>query len=345
MANLKASRGYYPVVALADTSQMPASPSSMSPGPRTPKGKGKGKKGKSRTKGPSPWQSKGAPVARGQAASKCLKCFQVGHWAINCPQNAASSKSSTASTSPSKRPKTDSTAMMVRDLAKKEDKGLEHLSSDGWYGLQDGGASSVVCGHTTLMRIVDYLKHKGVSPDNFKLLATNKTFGFGGDASRQADWSCRLPAWIDGKRGFMECFIVEGSTPLLIGRPILQALKIQMDYNDNKMSVQGGPWMAVPLGEKGEYLLRLDDGLPLQESLTESEVSFDFITDDSWKAVSPTMRTSTATSTSTSTWLLRIAILRGKPSMHETLRRSTPLLRASLVPPRRSRTPLRCDDP
>ena len=39
MANMKASRGFYPVVALADNSSLPSSPTSQ--GPRPPKSKGK----------------------------------------------------------------------------------------------------------------------------------------------------------------------------------------------------------------------------------------------------------------------------------------------------------------
>ena len=83
--------------------------------------------------------------------------------------------------------------MMVRDMAKQGPRGVPHLGPAGWFGLQDGGASSVVCGHDVLMRIVDYMRGRGLSPDRFLFMPTNKTFGFGGDASRQADWLVRLP--------------------------------------------------------------------------------------------------------------------------------------------------------
>ena len=141
----------------------------------------------------------------------------------------------------------------------------------------------MVCGHDTLMRIMDYMHDKGLSPDHFKFLATNKVFGFGGDASRKADWSVRLPCFIKGLGGYMECFIVEGATPLLIGRPILKALKIRVDYDTEKMSIRDGQWDPVVTGEKGEYLLQLDDDLPT--NLDDYVTHFDYVTDDSYNAL------------------------------------------------------------
>jgi len=70
------------------------------------------------------------------------------------------------------------------------------------------------------MKVADFMRQRGVLPSRYLFMATNKTFGFGGDASRQADWSVRLPVYINGKSGYMECFVVDGSTRLLVGRPI-----------------------------------------------------------------------------------------------------------------------------
>ena len=70
---------------------------------------------------------------------------------------------------------------MTRDLARPTSTGTPSLSEAGWYGLQDGGASSV-CGHGALMQIIEYLVSKGVTLDHFLFAARNKIFGFGGDA-------------------------------------------------------------------------------------------------------------------------------------------------------------------
>ncbi len=61
------------------------------------------------------------------------------------------------------------------------------MSEDGCYGIQDGGASSAVVGHNVLMGYVDLMFLRGVPTEKFKFLATNKVFGFGGDARRQSD--------------------------------------------------------------------------------------------------------------------------------------------------------------
>ena len=161
----------------------------MSQGPRPPKAKGRGKS-KSKTKSKnktSTWVNKGGQIPQRANATRCLKCGQVGHWAAHCPQNSPSKSttrqsptSSPTSTSPSKKAKgNDGSAMMVRDMAKQGPRGVPHLGPAGWFGLQDGGASSVVCGHDVLMRIVDYMRGRGISPDRFLFMPTNKTFGFG----------------------------------------------------------------------------------------------------------------------------------------------------------------------
>ena len=108
LAEVKASRGYYPVVALVpgsepSTSQLPLSSYA------TPKGKGKargfkgsGAKGAKATgKGTSSTSTgpKGSTaVARAKAAQQCLRCGQHGHWASQCPlpPNASSPSPATS---------------------------------------------------------------------------------------------------------------------------------------------------------------------------------------------------------------------------------------------------------
>ena len=284
----KAARGYYPVVALAPTGGSDqASMSPTSQGPRNPKGRGKsfGKrrskgKGKGR-KGPS-FAQKGSAKSRATSFldQKCLRCGSTDHMTSTCPRSTGSSRSNNPSSSPAKRQKSDGSGLMVKDETITDSLGIPKMSESGCYGIQDGGASSVVVGHNVLMNYIDLMSLRGVPPDAFKFLATDKMFGFGGDARRRADWSCRLPVWIEGHHGFMECFVVDGNTPLLVGRPLLKALEVQMNYTTSQFSVLGSPWKAVTIGDKGEHLLRLDDGIGGRD-VTNDPVHFDYVTDDS----------------------------------------------------------------
>ncbi|CAE7334635.1 RE2, partial [Symbiodinium microadriaticum] len=140
-------------------------------------------------------------------------------------------------------------------------------------GLQDGGASSIVGGHGFIMDV-----EKGVHPDSFLFARTNKTFLFGGDNRSVADWCVHLPVWVGGVHGRIQCFLVSGEMPVLIGRPILKALKVKMDYDHDQVSIMGEPWTEALVGPKGEYLLALDDGL--SPDTLDTEYGFDYVTDD-----------------------------------------------------------------
>ena len=284
-ANLKAARGYYPVVALAPGNDGP----SQMPMQRPSKGKGKGgsprRKGKGKGKGyrgPPPQKGSAKNRANAFLDQKCLRCGSTEHMTSSCPRSTSSTRTSTTpSSSPSKKHKADGSGLMVRDLSvDNPGNAPPRLGEQGCYGIQDSGASSVVVGHNILMQYVDYMYGRGAPIEMFRFLATNKTFGFGGDATRRADWSCRLPVWIEGQHGFMECFVVEGNTPLLVGRPLLQAFRVQINYDTKQQSVLGSPWRPIVIGERGEHLIRLDDGIG-GRSCAEDDIAFDYVTDDS----------------------------------------------------------------
>ena len=256
--------------------------------PRPPKGKGKGKsprrKGKGKGfRGPPPQKGTAKNRANAFLDQRCFRCGSTEHLSSACPKPYSSStrSSTTPSSSPAKKHKTDGTGLMVRDLGVTDGHGPPpRLGEQGCYGIQDSGASSVVVGHNNLMKYIDYMVGRGVPLEMFRFLATNKTFGFGGDTTRRSDWSCRLPVWIEGQHGFMECFVVEGSTPLLVGRPLLQAFRVQINYDTTQQSVLGSPWRDVVIGERGEHLLRLDDGIG-GRNCADDAVNFDYVTDDS----------------------------------------------------------------
>ena len=108
--DLKLSRGFYPVVALADQGAMPTSSSSQTPiGTGRGKGYGGGGKAKSRGRGKGknivrypPRGDRKPPDPRGRAAAitHCLRCGATGHQAAQCPRTSKHS-APPSSTSPS----------------------------------------------------------------------------------------------------------------------------------------------------------------------------------------------------------------------------------------------------
>ena len=141
----------------------------------------------------------------------------------------------------------------------------------------------MVAGHDVVMDYVDYLIQKGIKVDALQFRLCDKTFHFGGDRELHSEWSVHLPVWIANKYGRLQCFIVEGNTPMLLGRPILKALKVKVNYDDDTYSVDGSPWAPVPTGDKKEHLIQLDFGLDPKN--LETEPQFDLMTTDTFDII------------------------------------------------------------
>ena len=153
----------------------------------------------------------------------------------------------------------------------------------------------MVCGHQTLMQIIEYMNGCGVPLERYTFHPTTKLFGFGGDAMRRAEWTVKLPVYVNGKSGVIECFLVDGSTPLLVGRPILKALKVRVDSDKDLISYGTEDWQPAVRGERGEYLLRLDEGV--LDDPRGNNIDFDLVTTETFEMVQREgiMRSSTYT--------------------------------------------------
>ena len=276
-AELRAARGYWPVVALPPESQGQSSSSSPPSTGGLVKGKSKGK-GKGASKGKSKGRSsqrpivpkRGTMVQRTMAAGynvNCLKCGQLGHWAAQCPMGSRSS-----TTSPPKKLKTsDGQAMVASGYVD------HHQPMDVVLATIDTGASSVVIGHNPLMIVLSQLLKNGINLDDLQFRPASKIFHFGGDATGLASWSIHLPVTIEGSHGRLQVFIVDGNTPFLVGRPILQHFAVMIDYQKDAITVHQGPWKPALRGHKGEYMIQLSE---TGNMWSFDAVSFDLMTDE-----------------------------------------------------------------
>ena len=288
LADVKASRGFFPVVALAPSADSSPSSLQIPVGPSSrPKGRGKSKsKGSSKGRSPPVKGNSGKAAARAKATT-CPRCGQPGHWASQCPMPPSSSPS--VASSPSKRPRDTvhvaADLPCALDLAHAVDAALVVTEDGNLVAQQDGGASAMLGGHRPVMQAISHLLSKGVSPANLAFSRANRCFRFGGDNTALATWSVHLPVFVRGVPGRLQVFIVEGDTPLLVGRPILKALQVRTDFELDLCSVLGGEPTAALLGPGGEFMLQLDEGLDSDSVL--QPLAFDLVTEELATLASP----------------------------------------------------------
>ena len=284
--DLKLSRGFLPVVALAD--QNPVSPSSSTSPTARGRGKGFGKKGKSKGKGrgsnvvrypPRGERKSPDPRARAAAASQCLRCGAFGHQAAQCPRPPKHSGSSQVSTSPSKKQNTE--GMAATQLP--DEHGLVLFEDQAGRPrvdctMMDPGASAFLMGSGPFHRYVDHLKRLGFDVNTIEMRRTCRTFHFGGDHSTTSSWIARIPIFINNTFGFAQAFVIKGETPMLMGRPIIEALGICINFKRQRMMFEGHSWRPITIGRHGEYLLSLTEDY--EAELADQEPSFDLLLED-----------------------------------------------------------------
>ena len=88
----------------------------------------------------------------------------------------------------------------------------------------------------------------------------------------------QLPAKLGDKVGRIQCFVIFGATPMLLGRPILEMLNAVVDFGGKRVSLLGGDWQEIRRGKGGAMLLKLPDGVKHGSELMD--VQFDLISED-----------------------------------------------------------------
>ena len=60
-----------------------------------------------------------------------------------------------------------------------------------------------------------------------------------------------LPVAFGGRRGEIMVFLIKGRTPFLFPRPLMEELKLTVDFGNKRMKWDTGPWFPVVQKHKG----------------------------------------------------------------------------------------------
>ena len=148
--------------------------------------------------------------------------------------------------------------------------------------IQDQGASSFLAGSEYILRYLKWLELIGYPMEDVAFKRCDKSFRFGGDATGHARWMVELPARLAGIAGRLQAYVIYGiygATPMLFGRPLLEALQAEIDFGRGKMRfLQRETWRGIPRGRQGAMLLRLAEEVNDQAEFRP--VSFDLRCED-----------------------------------------------------------------
>ena len=123
--------------------------------------------------------------------------------------------------------------------------------------VQDGGAASFLGSYVALRQYLFYLMDLNYPMESIEVYRCHKGFKYGNSQKEISNYCLMLPIFAGHKRRHVLCYAVNGTCPILIGRPLLEKLGLTVDYSNRKYRWNGQPWKPVVLGRKNEYLIRL----------------------------------------------------------------------------------------
>ena len=260
MNALRTSRGFYPVVAMLPSA------SGSHPGGKSRKGnssksKSKGK-GKPSSKGGKSGNPKGrAAAAMGSGRQLCLRCGNAGHWARNCPMPPGSDKKRKIGDEP------EGGVNMVESVEPPVDTTLSteafniDIEEDDFVGddtaVQDGGAASVLGSACQIRKYLRFLLEQGYNIHDIPMFHCEKGFKYGNSMKETTNKCIVLPVFLSNSRIDVLTYVIQGTAPILVGRPMLEKLGLIVDYRSKQMKWPDTDWEDLPTGSKGEHLLHL----------------------------------------------------------------------------------------
>ena len=138
-----------------------------------------------------------------------------------------------------------------------DENGLDHPEAT----MLDPGASAFLSGFGPFKRYVQHLSEIGYPVNTIRFARCERQFQVGGEPSSKARWTVDLPVMIDGQYGTIQCYLVPGNTPMLMGRPVIEALRMSIDFSGKRVRFGSFPSQSVLIGRRGECLLSLTAGM------------------------------------------------------------------------------------
>ena len=147
--------------------------------------------------------------------------------------------------------------LVVHEAERIDEVYLQTSVDDAREAVLDGGAQSFVVGQHTLDKYSEYLRTNGIDWTP-KILPCDKHFRFGNDQVTHCTTSCILPVNFAGRTGHLLVHVLEGSTPFLFPRPLMEKFGLVVDYGRRRLQWSDSEWTRVrQRNGQGHYLLDL----------------------------------------------------------------------------------------
>ncbi|CAK8988155.1 unnamed protein product, partial [Durusdinium trenchii] len=123
--------------------------------------------------------------------------------------------------------------------------------------VQDGGAASVLGSACQIRKYLRFLLEQGYNIHDIPMFHCEKGFKYGNSMKETTNKCIVLPVFLSNSRIDVLTYVIQGTAPILVGRPMLEKLGLIVDYRSKQMKWPDTDWEDLPTGSKGEHLLHL----------------------------------------------------------------------------------------